>query len=136
VSRQARAPLHEVAVDVFRLRGKDEVLEPVHQIAIVGDASEQGHCRVRVRVDESGKDGGPAGVDGCFRRIESVDIGRWSDRHDHALVDGHRPFLDVRTGHGQDRSAGDEKIDAFWRRGEERSGGQHQAHADAGDRAS
>ena len=59
VASELRAPLHELLrllqgclEDELALRGEDVLEEPVVQGQVVGIAPEQGHGRVRVRIDE------------------------------------------------------------------------------------
>ena len=53
---QEGPPVGQFGIDVFRFGGKDEVVQPVHQGHIVGDAPEAGHGRVGMAVDQSRHD--------------------------------------------------------------------------------
>src|SRR5579884_1983749 len=55
---QARTVEDELRRDVLLLRRKYVVLQPVLQRAVVGDAAQQGHRCVRMRVDEPGHEDG------------------------------------------------------------------------------
>ncbi len=59
---QAGAPV-DVLGGQLRLGRPDVTLQPLHQRQVVGVAAEEGHRRVRVAVDESGHDRGPAPVE-------------------------------------------------------------------------
>ena len=62
-----RAPADEVGGDVLGLGGEDEVLQPVLQTAVVGDASEERHRRVGMGVDEAWDDRLIANINGRGR---------------------------------------------------------------------
>jgi hypothetical protein len=107
------AALHELPIDILRLGREDEVGQPVHQVAVIGDAAEQDHGRMGVRIHEARRDRHPARPDHGLRRVLRIDLGRRSDGGDLPVADRHGTALDVRPGHGDDGSAGDEDVGAL-----------------------
>jgi len=52
-ARKHRAPVGKMFIYVFRFRGENIIIKPVHQFQIVGNTAETGHCRVCVAIYEA-----------------------------------------------------------------------------------
>jgi hypothetical protein len=108
---QPRPPLHKLPIHVLRFGREDEVREPVHQLAVVGDAAEERHRDVRVGVHEAGHYGHAVRTDRRLGFVFRVDFGGGADRDDGAVVDGNGAVLDVGAGHGENGAARDQDVD-------------------------
>ena len=91
---QARAPADEVGRYVLGLGGEDELVQPVLQIPVVGDAAEQRHGGVRVGIDEAGRQDGVGAVDALLRLEARVDGRLGPDSHDALAANGDGAVLD------------------------------------------
>jgi hypothetical protein len=67
--REPRSGAHELGRDRPGFGRKNVLLQPVHQREIVGEAPEQHHRRMRVRVDQPWHDHAAAGVEGVGRGV-------------------------------------------------------------------
>ena len=68
---EERAPVAELLVDVSRLGGKDEVVQPLHELHVVRDAAQERHGDVAVAIDEPRDDEHSRGIDGL--------VGQWKE---------------------------------------------------------
>ena len=59
---------------VLGLGGEDELLQPVLQLQIVGDAAEEAHRGMRVGVDQPGREYGVRTVQALLRLEARVDL--------------------------------------------------------------
>src|SRR5690606_23640395 len=86
---QFGADAHEFRVHELHLCREDVVVEPGHQLEVVGNAAKERHGGVRVAVDEAGKYDAIVTGQPFRRLVLAVDPVGGTDGDDHALVDGH-----------------------------------------------
>ncbi len=79
---QLAAHAHEFGVERFGFHGEDVVVEPVHQLFVVGQAAEERHWGVGVAVDEAGHEQAAGALGFSNPRILSSDLVGWADGHD------------------------------------------------------
>ncbi len=125
-ARQARAPQDEIGRYVLGLGRKDEFVEPVLHHHVVGDAAEQRHGGVGVRVDQPRHQNGIRAVEVLARLKLLFDIGALSDANDALAANGDRAVVDQVAAriHGDHVAGG---VDGVGRLGVENEGRKHQA---------
>ena len=103
------APVDEVGGDERGLGREDVVVEPGHQREVVGEAAQQRHRRVAVRVDQAGDDEVAGSVDDG--RAGGAGIVRGEHRGDAVALDENRAPLEdrPRVVHHDYRAAVDEE---------------------------
>jgi len=110
--RQARAPSDELLGDVARFGGEDVLLEPVLKRQIIGNAPEENHGGVAVRVDQAGQDQLAAGQNAPCRRVPCRNLDTRANRQDLVAADCNGAILkDAEAGvHRHDGAAGDQQV--------------------------
>ena len=105
--------------------GKMNLLQPVLQAQIVGDAAEQRHGGVRVGVDQAGREDGVGPVEALLGLEARVDLGFGADGHDALAADGDGAVFDdaaLRV-HGDDVARAPDPVGAVRRPERERRRG-------------
>ncbi len=92
-ARQARAPQYEIRRHVLGFRGEDKFVEPVLQLHVVGDAAEQRHGCVGVRVDQPRHQDVVRAVDMHARLKLFLDVGALAHSHDALAANSHRAVV-------------------------------------------
>ena len=102
-------PVDEVGGDERGLGGEDVVVEPGHEGEVVGEAAQQRHRGVAVRVDQAGDDEVAGGVD--HRGAVGAGRARAEQRGDAVAFDQDRAAFDDRSRvvHHHNRAAVDEE---------------------------
>ena len=104
--------MHELVAHVARLRGPDVLLEPRHEMAIVGEAAQERHRRVAVQVHEAGKEHVPLERHDLVRFEPRARLARGKERGDPPVADGDRVVgergarLDRQHVRGEDQRVG------------------------------
>ncbi len=91
---QSRSPANEFLVHELGLDGKDVILEPVHELQIVGDASQKGHGDVGMGVDQTGEDDAATGIDTAGVGVGFEQLRLWPQLGDGVAHDQHSAFFD------------------------------------------
>ena len=86
---QGGAVGNEFGADHRRFHRPDVLLQPGHQRQVVGDATQQGHRVVRVRVDQARHQRGFGAADHLGGAETRAGFGTRQDGHDLAATDGH-----------------------------------------------
>ncbi len=92
--REPGAPADEVAVDVVGFGREDEVVQPVLENHVIGDAAKQGHGGVGVGVDESGGEDRVGLIDLAGGVVAGFDLGAGANRDDVVAFDSNGSVLD------------------------------------------
>jgi hypothetical protein len=106
---------HEFECDILLFRGKDIVVQPILQAAVVGDASQQAHGGVGVGVDQAGREDRIGPAQAQLWCVEELQFRARADGENAPVLHGDGPVMEhiSVSVHCNHRAGGDQNVGRF-----------------------